>query len=585
MIILLADGVISVAIQRIDTNRGIIREHYLHNLHKRKDGFYTMKLNMRSAILLLGLVPLTVLAVITLIYTSLKFETVVHDEVKQKLTTSALALCEYALETDFVYGHDYIDSMQETGVELTLIKDNIRFYTTLRNEDGLRNEDTFIDSEVYANLKQNIPYYSQGIMIADEEYAVVYEPIFIDNEYVGSAFAAQSVQSIYADVSALKLGILTIVVGTYIVFGVLLILIATAMSKPMKLAAESLEKVADGDLRESEEKGAIFKEVNQILTATGKLRTNLRSIVSAIKVDVSELNESNSDFNQRFAEINENVGSINMAVEEVATGATIQAQDMESMADQISGMGAVVDSGGKAVENLEATVQTMNTLSENVEGLVKALVGINADNKGSVKILADSAEATNLSAEKIHKAVTLIQDIASQTNLLSLNASIEAARAGEQGKGFAVVAGEIRKLAEDSAKNASVIEGIIKELVVNSNNSLDMTKKVLTDTEAEHKALTEVETAFNSLRENVRDVAFASGSIAEQMINLEESRGVIITVVESLSAVSEESAASTEETSAAMEELSAVVENCAAEVEGLGVLSSKLSQLVSIFRL
>ena len=543
------------------------------------------KLSMRSAILMMGFIPLTVLAVIIMIYSSLKFESVIHDEVRMKLETSALALREYALETDFEYGHDYIDSMKGTGIELTLIIENKRFYTTLLNADGQRNEGTTIDNEVYSTVKAGSAYYSKDIVIGGIDYAVVYEPIFVDGEYFGSSFAAQSTKSIYDEVTTLKLGILTIIVGVYAVFTVVLIVVANMIVKRMGYASKALEKVSEGILEETETPDAIIKETSQILNATNKVSKSLRKIVSEIACSVQDLSKSNADFNQKFVSINENVGSVNTAVEEIATGATSQAGDMENMVSQLSNMSMVIKSSGEAVSNLEASVQTMNTLSGNVDSLVKTLVDINSKNKSGAGVLIKSAEATSQSAEKIKKAVEIIQDITSQTNLLSLNASIEAARAGEQGKGFSVVAGEIRKLADDSAKNASIIEDIIKELVVNSNNSLDITRKVLSDTEQEHVALGDVEVAFDGLKKNVCEVASASSNIAEQMVTLDESREIVVSSVENLSAVSEENAASTEETSAALQELGAIVEGCLSEVAELGELSGNLGELIRVFKM
>ena len=122
-------------------------------------------------------------------------------------------------------------------------------------------------------------------------------------------------------------------------------------------------------------------------------------------------------------------------------------------------------------------------------------------------------------------------------------------------------------------------------MVVNSNNSLDITRKVLSDTEQEHVALGDVKVAFDGLKKNVCEVASASSNIAEQMVTLEESREIVVSSVENLSAVSEENAASTEETSAALQELGAIVEGCLSEVAELGELSGNLGELIRFFKM
>lgn len=543
------------------------------------------KISVRLAIFLAGLIPLTVLAIITLIYTSLKFENVVHKEIKHKLEVSALALGEYATETEFSYGHDYVDNMSETGIQLTLIKNNIRFYTTLLNEDGTRNENTPIADDVYKTLQQGESYYSSHITINGEAYAVVYEPVFIDGVYTGAAFAGQSVQSVSDEVAALRQGILVIVAGLYMIFIIFLVLTADKIVKPMGKAADALKTIADGDLRDTNETRAILLETFRIIETTGILKKNLKTIVSAIDENVQNLNQSNADFNIKFSDINENVGSINMAMEEMALGTSTQAQDTENMAEQVSELGAVVENSGRAVENLEETVQAMNLLSGTADTLLEKLLTINRINSDGIGVLEETAQATSVSAGKIQQAVETIQDIARQTNLLSLNAGIEAARAGETGRGFAVVASEIRNLADSSSRNAAVIENIIKELIANSNHSLDMAKQVRNDTKTEHTALQDVYAAFESLKEKIGEVSQVSDGIAGQMINLEEIREVITEATESLAAVSEENAAANEETSAAMQSLAAAVDECTAEVGMLVKLSSGLEGLVANFKL
>ena len=227
----------------------------------------------------------------------------------------------------------------------------------------------------------------------------------------------------------------------------------------------------------------------------------------------------------------------------------------------------------------------MNELSQTANDLLNNLVRINETTSNAIGVVNEQTRATNVSAEKIRDAVEVIQGIASQTNLLSLNASIEAARAGEMGAGFAVVAGEIRNLADSSAKSADVIKDIIQELIVNANESVDMMRDVLNDTESERTALVDTQSAFEALKTEVAEVSKASTNISEQMVKLNDSRSIVTSATENLSATSEESAAATEETSASMQELSATIENCTADVEALAKLSSSLESKVEVFKL
>ena len=548
------------------------------------------RLSMRGVIYLIGLGPLTVLAVVLLIYTSIKLESTVHEEVKHKLEVSTAALREYELENyalngEFSYFHDFIDAMSKTDVQLTLILDNKRFITTLRNEDGTRNEGTTIDDKVYEALLAGECYYSKDIVIGGEDYAVFYEPITIDGKYVGAAFAGQSVESIQATANGMRIAIAGMVIGLYIFCILFFTWVAAIVAKPLKRASDALIEIADGDLKSEINVKSILKETIDIATSADKLNNQLRGIVTSIRRDTDKLNSSNKEFNKLFDDIYSNVENVNVAVEEMAIGATKQAQDTTSAAVQVSEMGAVVDNTDREIDNLQAVVDQMNQVSAKVDELLTNLVMLNNRAKQSIGVVEGQTKATNVSAIKIQEAIAVIQEIAEQTNLLSLNASIEAARAGEAGRGFAVVADEIRTLADNSAKSANVIEEIIREFTANSNESVEKMKEVLTDSSTEHKALLDTQAAFVMLKEEVLKVSEASDHIAEQMKHLNESRGIITEATESLSAFSEENAASTEETSATMQELSNIVDSCVEDVKSLGELSDSLQKQVEIFRL
>ena len=185
-----------------------------------------------------------------------------------------------------------------------------------------------------------------------------------------------------------------------------------------------------------------------------------------------------------------------------------------------------VKSGIKAVENLKIKA---NETSDVTKGVI-------------VDIEALAAETSS-----IGNIIETINDIASQTNLLSLNASIEAARAGEAGKGFAVVAEEIRKLAEQSAVSAGEIGNIITSVTSKTEKTAAAAKHAEEIVAQQEEAVSTTLAEFNVINENVKTIADHLKDIGLQVAEMEKAKVNTLSAVEGISAVSEEAAASSAE--------------------------------------
>ena len=145
----------------------------------------------------------------------------------------------------------------------------------------------------------------------------------------------------------------------------------------------------------------------------------------------------------------------------------------------------------------------MGNAENNAQNIMGDLDETTAKTSKAVELIATQTEATNVSAKEIGQAVEIITNIASQTNLLSLNASIEAARAGEAGRGFAVVASEIQKLAEQSNQSAVKIQHIIDGLTVESNKTVKIMEEVKNAVSDQENKIHETKSIFGTVREGV----------------------------------------------------------------------------------
>jgi methyl-accepting chemotaxis protein len=233
--------------------------------------------------------------------------------------------------------------------------------------------------------------------------------------------------------------------------------------------------------------------------------------------------------------------------------------------------------------------------------------------KGKVALSSQKVQEMGDRSGQIGAIVETIEDIASQTNLLALNAAIEAARAGEHGKGFAVVADEVRKLAEKSAIATKEIGGLIKGIQHTVNDavaamhegSIEVDRGVTQANQAGH-ALDEILTASEGVNRQVAEIVAAAKEmegLSNELISATDSVSAVVEentaateemsagsnevsqLIDNITSVSEENNAAVEEVSAAAEEMNAQVDEVSAYAKSLAAMAEDLQKIISQFQL
>lgn len=338
--------------------------------------------------------------------------------------------------------------------------------------------------------------------------------------------------------------------------------IATSVQKPLEDLGMRLDAFSHGDLNSPFPELERQDEISKIIEQCKRMAENLNAIITdagellgamadgnfAVKTKMEEKYEGQfwdllSSMRKLNSQLSSTLRQINEASEQVATGSAQLAESAQDLAE-----GATDQAG--AIQELTATVESVTGISEqSLEDATHAATRAKAAAENANKSRQDMDELTGAmerimeNSKEVENIIVTIEDIASQTNLLSLNASIEAARAGEAGKGFAVVADQIGKLANDSAQSAVTTKALIGkalEEIIQGNQIVDTTIKAMGE-------------VLNSIQEFAE---MASGSADASRVQTDMLKQVEVGI-EQISSVVQSNSAAAEETSAISEELSA----------------------------
>lgn len=551
------------------------------------------KLTMMSALLMIGIFPTIFAVVLVALLSSFQLSNALTAEIYEELEIAAHGLREYyewdiinSEEHQPVYEHDYVDLYLEDDVHLTLFLENKRFITSIpdaSNSTG-RNEGTTCDEEIWKEVSKGKTYRGDKVSISGNDYFVVYLPLYgVDNEIVGMAFAGKPESLILEELRGTIIQILILSVIILILCCVEIAFVAGWVKKPLVIIADNLKYLADGDLRPRQRAKSSIFEIDSIINSRIKLSEALSNTIGRVQEVSSGLLKDGNVLQSMASNSSINADNISHAVEEISRGSISMAEDIQTATGDVFDMGKRIEDIVTGIDELSKVAGSMEVSGRNAVKIMNELEMSNKHTVEAIGIVAENVEATDKAVGEISAAVELINEIANQTNLLSLNASIEAARAGEAGKGFAVVANEISSLATQSNESADKIADVIGMLVEDSKRSMRKMDDVKKFLDEQQKNLQNTIQEFSIVEDGIVDTKKHSDSMDIRVKECDNSRQSVIDTISGLSAIAQENASITEETTASMQELNSNINLVAQQAEEVKTQSEVLSQAIGFF--
>ncbi len=360
-------------------------------------------------------------------------------------------------------------------------------------------------------------------------------------------------------------------VGGCILQIIVIYLLLTVVLRPLSGISDMINRMYHLDMthtlriRKKDEFGTIATQLNQLADSLRKIMalcmdsTNfLREKAENNLTGAESITENSQVQRQSMESFAKTMNDLSQAIENVAEGATTLAANVNNVSDNIYAVNSKIT---ETSENAKNGISEMTQMKDNIQSVAK-----------SSDELQSAIADVKAGLDGINEMVTVIEGIASQTNLLSLNASIEAARAGELGKGFAVVAGEIRNLADSSQESVkkiiettSRLDGLVVVVTQKAQNNIQLID--ISKEEADH-----VSASFSSIHENIADIYQSSNEIEQEIKKVDA-------IASDMAATTQEQTASVEVVLNTCNQMMDMAQHVADSAQDLGIAGKDLNSI------
>ena len=449
--------------------------------------------------------------------------------------------------------YDVIDWIsRELDTRATILERNgsgfRRLATNMTDANGNRAESISMQTHnlAFEPLLSGVTYTGE-LTLLEKRYIGRYEPVFAQGsrEVIGALFVAVEMSTVHTIINSgafymiliMMLIVVILLIGSIALnFNISRVLVL----KPIRRIIEVLQKIEDGDISQQIRLNQ-KDEIGDMADHFDRTLESLKHLVMIIQNEAEGVDDISKDLSKNMAKTAEAMNEITTGVDHIQQQISVQVDsvaatntavnrisgNIDKLTEEIDIQSESVARSSAAIEQMLANIDSVTRISRiNSENVTRLAEASEVGRSGLQAVAADMQEIARES-EGLLEINAVLQNIASQTNLLSMNAAIEAAHAGESGKGFAVVADEIRKLAESSGAHSKTVSSVLKKIRDAITKISDATAKVLKNFEIIDADVKTVSDQEEQIRNAMEEQSAGSRQVLEAMKKLKEITGIV----------------------------------------------------------
>lgn len=565
-------------------------------------------MKLKAKILAVSLIPVILLGAIMFLVAADRIANGIYDEAYLGMHATTLAIRDifetgyegqYHLdehgelwkgnELNISKSLDIVDHIKEnTGLDVTIFWEDNRVLTSIVDEKGNRQIGTKASSEIAdVVLGQENSYQNRHVDILGKEYVVYYEPFYQvgTEDAVGMIFLGTPQKLVSEIINKVRFQLFLIILIAVILSVVIVYFIANKIVVHLNRNMGLLETMSGGNLDIIVENDILERkdEIGELGRCIESLKDKLGQIIHSITEKSDNVFEESNILKDITETVYQIMKELDQAAHNISESCNRQTEDSVQTSQNVVEMGEMIEYNNAEVTKINEASNYIMKLSEEAMFHFDDLNRMMNHVKEAIYFLSEQTSLTSDSVIKISSATEIITSIASQTNLLSLNASIEASRAGEMGNGFAVVATEIQKLSQQSKIAAEEIKDIVADLNKHSSHVVSRMEETRIAVEKHTEDIARTNKKVRDVNDGVGEMVRGMNEIIEESKKLEEIRINTIAIVQNSAAASEENLTSVEEIMAGIAKVYTDIERITENVKMLNVHSVEMKERIKVF--